>query len=711
MRKTNTGDAMRRVEIKTFHRAWWWAAGCIVGLYMTPVHAQIDLGRILRESLGNGVRAPAANPRARAEADRASADEWCNKLGQWLNKTDTVPPEILQLHLGSAGRDRSPGSAEGASDAAKIPRQAWILDDLRFVPEFGKAFDDVTPQEAAQFRQQAALCRTPAGVHDVTPKLLNVQGFGQVFNGPAQRQLALGVQAIRAARAEAQSVLKRLQALPVGEQGAIEYRQLEPRTKRLKLFLGQAERARLGEAMSAAHARIEGSLAADVRAQEDRLATTPSTQDGARTLVEWENAFNERFGDFGTAPSVQHARQTLADTRAKVMQALLPAWKTQVARMPGTATEVAARRAELAALFGPAAGQGTPLYAEFKASLDARESALLQQLGAEDQARLQQAQGAAAVAAAGPGGMGAMKASDLKRPGTVGGNLLGALFQGEFDQVQLRPGSWELSALVGGYINAFSSQCRAHIAEPVELTRSVCDVESVTTQGTGFNQREVSRTCVQSHQEGTGVFAERSLHAAANARPLEQMAGSLRTVFDMMSSNNAIAQGAARLGTAKELQEASAETVRSNGCTSLPLKRLRINLENFLGGSPGIALNGTSAIGVAMLPAAPGQDYRDSNYERLLGDMVRAAAASWAFNRYVGNSISGVRVHARDPGGRPLRVEAKYRFVGMKGEQLGQVALEFYEGRPRCLFFSDAQNECRPPQQAVVADYISGKYR
>ena len=66
MRKTNTGDAMRRVEIKTFHRAWWWAAGCIVGLYMTPVHAQIDLGRILRESLGNGVRAPAANPRARA---------------------------------------------------------------------------------------------------------------------------------------------------------------------------------------------------------------------------------------------------------------------------------------------------------------------------------------------------------------------------------------------------------------------------------------------------------------------------------------------------------------------------------------------------------------------------------------------------------------------------------------------------------------------
>ena len=112
-----------------------------------------------------------------------------------------------------------------------------------------------------------------------------------------------------------------------------------------------------------------------------------------------------------------------------------------------------------------------------------------------------------------------------------------------------------------------------------------------------------------------------------------------------------------------------------------------------------------------MLPAAPGQDYRDPNYERLLGDMVRAAAASWAFNRYVGNSISGVRVHARDPGGRPLRVEAKYRFVGMKGEQLGQVALEFYEGRPRCLFFADAQNECRPPQQAVVSDYISGKYR
>jgi hypothetical protein len=159
------------------------------------------------------------------------------------------------------------------------------------------------------------------------------------------------------------------------------------------------------------------------------------------------------------------------------------------------------------------------------------------------------------------------------------------------------------------------------------------------------------------------------------------------------------------------MQEASAETVRSNGCISPALKRLRVNLENFLRGNPGIQPNGTSAIGVAMLPAAPGQAYRDSNYERLLGDMVRTSAANWAFNRYVGNSISKVRVHARDPGGRPLRVEANYRFVGMQGEQLGHVALEFYEGRPRCLFFSDALNDCRAPSRGIVTDYISGKYR
>jgi hypothetical protein len=160
---------------------------------------------------------------------------------------------------------------------------------------------------------------------------------------------------------------------------------------------------------------------------------------------------------------VQHARQTLADTRAKVMLALLPAWQTLVTQMPGTPTEVAARRSELAMMFGPAANKATPLYVEFKAPLDARESALSQQLAAEDQARLQQAQNAAAVAAAGPGGAGVMRSGDLKRPGTMGGKLLGAIFQGEFDQVQLEPGSWELSALVGGYINAFSSQCRKQI--------------------------------------------------------------------------------------------------------------------------------------------------------------------------------------------------------------------------------------------------------
>lgn len=702
---------MRLVEIRIVNRVWWWAAGSIFSLLMAPVYAQIDLGKILRDSMAKGTRALAVNPRARAEADRASADEWCNKLGLWLNKTDTVPPEILQLHLGTMGRDRSRGNTAGPSDAAKIPRQAWILDDIRFVPEFGKAFDDVTPQEALRYRQQAGLCRPPAGVYDVTPKLLDINGFGLMFNGATQQQIALGVQTIRAARAEVQSVLQRFESLPIGEQGAIEYRQLEPQAQRLKLFLGNAERARLGEAMSAAHSRIEVGLAAEVRGQEDRLASTPATQEGARTLVEWENAFNQRFGDFGTAPSVQHARQTLADTRAKVMLALLPAWKAQVTKMPSTPTEVAARRAELAVMFGPAADKHTPLFAEFKAPVDARELALLQQFAAEDQARLQLAQRAAALAAAGPDGTAVMKASDLKRPGTMGGNLLGALFQGEFDQIQMGSGSWELSALVGGYINAFSSHCRAQIAEPVELTRSVCDVERVTKQGTVFNEREVSRSCVQSHQEGTGVFAERSLHAAANARPLEQMAGSLRTVFDMMNSRNIFEQGAAKLATAKELQEASAETVTANGCTNQSLKRLRINLENFLRGNPGIQLNGTSAIGVAMLPAAPGQAYRDSNYERLLEDMVRASAADWAFNRYVGNSVSSVRVNARDPGGRPLRVEANYRFVGLKGEQQGYVVLEFYDGRPRCLFFSDAQGDCRSPSRTIVAEYINGRYR
>lgn len=708
---------MRRVDIKTVSRAWWWAAGAIVSLFMTPAYAQIDLGRLLRESMANGARASAVNPRARAEADRAGADEWCIKLGQWLNKTDTVPPEILQLHLGGRGRDRSPGNAAGLSDAAKIPRQAWILDDLRFVPEFGKPFDSVTPQEAARFQQQAGLCRTSAGVRDVNPKLLDANGFGQVFNGPTQGQMALGVQAIRAARAEVQSVVQRFQALPIGEQGVIEYRQLEPQAKRLKLFLGTAERAGLDEALAAAQSRIEASLAADVQALEDRLAMTPATQEGARTLVEWETAFNQRFGDFGSAPSVQHARQTLADTRAKLMLALLPAWQAQVAKMPGTPTEVAARRAEMSAMFGPADDKRTPLFAEFKAPVDAREQDLLQQFAAEDQARLQQAQRAAVLAAAGPGGEAVLKASDLKRPGTAGGKLLGALFQGEFDPIEVEPGGWEMSALVGGYINAFSDQCRAQIADPVELTRMVCDAERVTTR----NGLEVSRDCVRSHQEGTGVFAERSLHEATKARAPEQMAGTVRMAFDMANSRdfalniansrNLLEQGSARLAAAKDMQEASAETVRTNGCKSPSLKRLRVNLENFLRGGPGIQLNGTTAIGVAMLPAAPGQAYRDANYERLLGDMVRASAANWAFNRYVFNSISSVRVHARDPGGRPLRVEANYRFVGMQGEQQGHVALEFNEGRPRCLFFSDAQADCRVPQRWIVTDYVNGKYR
>lgn len=554
------------------------------------------------------------------------------------------------------------------------------------------------PADLATFRQL-----DPAGAGPRALGRLTADDRQKLADHLAQRRAAL-------APALAQAWLATAEGLPSTPEGAATLRAGQRDLADVLPLLPAETRQALG---ARADALVEAGVAAEVQAQEARLAGTPATADGARSLVAWEAAFNQRFGDFSAAPSVQRALRTLSDTRTQVLLPLLPGWKAQLAAMAPTGAEVAARRAELAALFGPAAGgRGHPLQAEFNAALTAREAAVRQLQAAEEQQRLQTAQRAAAVAVAGPAGAAVMKAGDFNRPAGPAGEALGALFAGDFSRVGIEATSMEMSTLVGAYISGYSRKCKSHLSDPVELMRTVCDRESITYQGRGtIYEREVSRTCVQSHQEPTGVFAERSLHEATQARMSEKMGASMRMVFGMLSGRGGLESMAGMVGNVKTLAEAGQQAAALNTCDSPALARLRVNVENYLRGQPGITLEGITPIGVAMLPTAPGEAYRDSDYARLLDDLVRASAAEWAFNRYQPNSIGGVRVHARDPGGRPLRVEASYRFSGMNRQQQGSVALEFHEGRPACLYFNDAPGTCRPPKPAIASDYIAGKYR
>lgn len=469
-------------------------------------------------------------------------------------------------------------------------------------------------------------------------------------------------------------------------------------------------------ARDAWRARAEGvldaQLAGELQVARERLDRLPGGEPGAQALAEWAADFQRRFAAFGTAPSVQALQQALVEARTRTLAPLLPPWRARLAAMPASSAEVAARRAELAAWFGTEPQLQGPLHAEFKAELDARELAVRRQQDVAEQGRLQAAQ----QAQAGSGGAGSLQAGGFTPPDGPAGSPLAAVYEGSFGRVGLEPTSLAFRTLVSGYIRGYSQRCRAHLQDPVELMRSVCERESVTTQGIGMYQREVSRTCVSWREVPTGVFAERSLQAATAAQAYQAGTSSMREVMNLVAGpggrgGNPLAAASQAAAQLKALGDSGEQTAAVNACDSPALKRLRVNLEHYLHGRPAVALHGGTAVGVALLPAAPGEAYRDSDYTRLLDDLVRANAEAWGFNRYLPGTITGAQVLKRDSGGRPTDLQARYRYTGMSGQQHGTVWLELKEGRPHCLYFADARHDCRPPSARVVEAYIEGKYR
>lgn len=112
--------------------------------------------------------------------------------------------------------------------------------------------------------------------------------------------------------------------------------------------------------------------------------------------------------------------------------------------------------------------------------------------------------------------------------------------------------------------------------------------------------------------------------------------------------------------------------VAAHACTHPALQRLRVNLEAYLLNRPPVALDGTTPLGVAQLPPAPGDSYRDSDYARFLTDLLMAESG-----RKDAPQLTEVRVVARDPVGRPAKLAARYQFLN---EYRANLTLHFVDG-------------------------------
>ena len=126
-------------------------------------------------------------------------------------------------------------------------------------------------------------------------------------------------------------------------------------------------------------------------------------------------------------------------------------------------------------------------------------------------------------------------------------------------------------------------------------------------------------------------------------------------VKDVLGSKNL-------MGPAKDALQLNGDMdalVRLNACDGAGLRRFQENVVLFSKGKQPLLLPGAPP---PVTPSAlPPGVLADSDYNRLVEDLVADQARTWVFNRYVPGSTSRVIV-AHDPTGRPSKILAKYLF-------------------------------------------------
>ncbi|HEY3740904.1 MAG TPA: hypothetical protein VGL53_13720 [Bryobacteraceae bacterium] len=282
------------------------------------------------------------------------------------------------------------------------------------------------------------------------------------------------------------------------------------------------------------------------------------------------------------------------------------------------------------------------------------------------------------------------------------------IYSGEFQSVRLDRASAEFMLIISSYMNDYARECKQFLPpNKVEITKQVCTQTS--TPVNGYGNPVGASTCVAYETVGTGLYADPQLYAAeqevdANAakKMLGNMMGMLTGKGGAASNPLTMPQQITDQLTAvgNEMQS----LIHTNACGSRGLVNFQSNLIRFANGD-----NPTKFAGAVVATATPGEPAKDTDFARLLDDLVADNARGWMMNRYQRGSITDPIV-SRDPLGHPVRVMAQYSYAGMQGAQRGRVTVSFKDGSPDCLYFSDAPDTCRLPAEGVVSAYEKNAY-
>lgn len=284
--------------------------------------------------------------------------------------------------------------------------------------------------------------------------------------------------------------------------------------------------------------------------------------------------------------------------------------------------------------------------------------------------------------------------------------LLTDLYAGNFVDISLERQDVLFQVLYSQYLEAFGRHCDAALPpNKVEITRQVCAREQYPVNRYGAQVGPSS--CVEYRTEGTGLYADPVLYETK--AKLEQAVGldTIRQVFRTMNQKNPLGAAMDTVNASKAMANDMNALVQRNACAGPGLKRFQENLMLFAMGKQPIRLDGGGTPAAASRPS-PAAPFKDSNYTKLLEDLILEQSKTWVVNRYVSGSVSNVVVSSRDAAGRPAKLVGRYLF---NGRSQGSVTVSFTDGLPECMYFFDSPSTCRTPNRRVVASYANGSYQ
>ncbi len=293
------------------------------------------------------------------------------------------------------------------------------------------------------------------------------------------------------------------------------------------------------------------------------------------------------------------------------------------------------------------------------------------------------------------------------------------IYSGDFQAVHLDRAGLEFMLIISNYMDDYAKQCTRFLpANKVEITQQVCAGSGSPTPYTytpdgihdAYGNLLPSSSCTYV-TVGTGLYADPQLYDAVkdvSAKAQVNMLGNMLGMGKRGAATNLFTAPQQMLDQMTAVGTEMQTLIETNACGSAGLGNFQSNLVRFANGDDPIKFAGAVDAGPAATAKA-GEPGKDTDFVRLLDDLVAANARGWMVNRYQRGSISDPIV-SHDPLGQPVRVMAGYSYGGMQGTQRGRVTVSFKDGSPDCLFFSDAPDTCRLPAAGVVSAYEKNAY-